>query len=204
MKNTHFLKTALMYQFQEPQARHLAMLFELSLAVETLCYEQIALPKDQKHDCILIAFEERMLIPDKSGRSSAWEDRILSLCPGEIYFIPPVVRCYIERARETGKFDSESAVKQTLLQHVKSHVDDLVRFFVTVRHHAAAYTAEVGLMGAIMREIGLTLDLHDVIDLFVILGIISPCTRSPMATGLSWYEINPCLYWDLKQMDPGV
>jgi hypothetical protein len=44
----------------------------------------------------------------------------------------------------------------------------------------------------------IALDLHDVIDLFVICGIISSCTRGPMTTGLVWYEINACLYWNLK------
>jgi len=40
------------------------------------------------------------------------------------------------------------------------------------------------------------IDLHDIIDIFVIYGIISPCPQRSLMTGLSWYEINSTLYWD--------
>ena len=198
MKNTQRLKTALKSQLQQQEADQLATLLEAGLSTETIPYEDIDLPEDQKNDCILTAFEERMLIPVKSGQSPAWEDRILALCPGEIYFIPPVVRKLIERAGQTGKLDPERAVKEALPAEAGNHVNELVQLFQHVKRHAPSYTVEVGLMGTIMRQLEIALDLHDVIDLFVICGIISSCTRGPMSTGLVWYEINPCLYWNLK------
>ncbi len=199
MKNfLHRLETALRSQLQQNEAENLAKLLAAGLPVEVLPYEKIDLPQNQKNDCILTAFEERMLIPVKSGQSPAWEDRLLALCPGEAYFMPPVVRKLIERAGQTGKLDPERAVKESILAEAGEHADGLVQFFRHVRHHAPSHSLEAGLMGTIMRPLEIVPDLHDVIDLFVICGIISPCTRGPMTTGLAWYEVNACLYWDLK------
>ena len=197
-KNAHRLKTALMFQLQQQEAEHLTTLLEAGLSTEIVPYEKIDLPENQKNDCILTAFEERMLIPLKSGKSPAWEDRILALCPKETYLMPPVVRKLIESARQTGKLDPERAVKESLSAEVGDHVDELVDFFQHVKRHAPSHTIEVGLMGAIMRKLEIALDLHDVIDLFVICGMISSCTRGPMSTGLVWYEVNACLYWNSK------
>ena len=197
MKNfLHRLETALGAQLQQNEAENLAKLLAAGLSAEILSYEKIDLPQNQKNDCILTAFEERMLIPVKSGQSPAWEERLLSLCPGETYFMLPVVRKLIERAGKTGKLEAEWAVRESLATEAGKHADGLAKFFGHVRHHAPSHSVEAGLMGTIMRPLEIDLDLHDVIDLFVICGIISPCTRGPMSTGLAWYEVNACLYWE--------
>ena len=83
------------------------------------------------------------------------------------------------------------------IEHVISleTLDRLAAFVAGLKRHAAACKAETGLMKAIARQCRLSLDLHDVIDILVICGILSPCTHGPVIAGLSWYEINACLYW---------
>lgn len=195
------LQAALRAQFPEREAAHLARLFDTGLAAETIAYEQIDLPRDQRDDILLTAFEERALIPIKSSSSAAWEDRVLSLGPGERYFMPGVVRILLTAARESGRLDPRGAVNRVLSQQTAAlpeaagQCDRLAAFVAGLQQHAAAYKAEVGLMKAIARERRLTLDLHDVIDILVICGILSPCTHGPVIAGLSWYEINACLYW---------
>jgi len=196
MKDSHRLATALRSVLPQKEAENLATLLAAGLSVATIGYEEIDLPPDRKNDCILTAFEERMLIPVKCGQSPAWEDRILVLGPGETYFIPPVVRKLIELAGQTGRLEPERAVKETLAAEAGGYTDGLVQFFRHVKRHAPSYTVEAGLMGAIMQPLKLSLDLHAVIDLFVVCGLISPCTRGPMTTGLAWYEVNACLYWN--------
>lgn len=194
MKNTRRLQNALLPRFAPAEATGLAKLLMAALSANTLSYEQVDLPPAQKNDCILAAFEERMLLPLKCGRSSAWEDRILALCVGEKYFLPPVVRRLVKNAQQTAKLEPVRAVRQCLAPKAGEHAAGLVRFFQTIRYHAPACRIEVGLMSAIGRQLAIVPDLHDVIDLFVVGGIISPCIRGPMSSGLVWYEINPCLY----------
>lgn len=196
------LKEALEAQFPGPEAGHLARLFDTGLSVETLCYEHIDLPEDEKGDILLTAFEERALIPVKSSKSAAWEDRILALTPGEQYFIPGVVRILMASARDTGRLDPESAVEKALFLETRGlpvagrQCGRLPAFVESLKRHADAYKAEVGLMKAIGRGCRLSLGLHDVIDILVICGILSPCTHGPAIAGLSWYEVNPCLSWN--------
>ena len=62
--------------------------------------------------------------------------------------------------------------------------------------HADNYTFETGLLEIFFREVPMDCDLHDIIDVCVIFGIMSPCPQRSLMTGLSWYEINATLYWD--------
>jgi len=62
--------------------------------------------------------------------------------------------------------------------------------------HVHNYIFETGLLKIFFKETAVDGDLHDIIDIFVIFGIMSPCPRKSLMTGLSWYEINPTLYWD--------
>ncbi len=195
------LQAALRAHFAEREAGILARLLDAALAADTVAYENVDLPPDARDDALLAAFEERALIPVRSSRSAAWEDRVLSLAPGERYFMPGVVRSLLASARETGRLDPEGAVREVLTQETATlpaaaaQTGPLASLVAGLREHAGAYRAETGLMQAVARQCGLTLDLHDVIDILVICGILSPCTHGPVIAGLSWYEINACLYW---------
>jgi len=198
LKSIQQLERALRAHLRPQEAADLAGLLSAALAVEMLSYETIDLPPERKNDCILMAFEERMLIPVKSGSSPAWEDRKLGLHPAEAYFMPLVVRRLVENAGRSGSLDPEQAVRDSLAADAGDQTEQLVRFFRHIKRHAPSYSLEAGLLGSILRPLGISRDLHDVIDLFVICGIISPCSRGPMAAGLAWYEVNTCLYWTTK------
>ncbi len=195
------LETALQAHFAGKEAGLMAQLLDAALSVDTIAYESLDLPPETRDDTLLAAFEERALIPVRSSRSAAWEDRVLSLAPGEHYFMPGVVRSLLTSARERGRLDPEGAVRRVIsretatLPAVAEQAGPLAALVTGLRKHASAYRAETGLMKAVARHCGLALDLHDVIDILVICGILSPCTHGPVITGLSWYEINACLYW---------
>ena len=54
---------------------------------------------------------------------------------------------------------------------------------------------EVGIMQMVSTKLELEMDMHDTLDRFVRCGIMSPRTQRTIHTGISWYELNPCLYW---------
>jgi hypothetical protein len=195
MKETN-LFNSLLTVFPESDAFLLAKLLKDNLDKKTIRYEEIDIAENQKKDLILLAFEERILIPVKSRSGPAWEDKLLDFGKEGYYFIPPVSKAMLDTMRETGKASCDTAVRKTLLNVVEKDIGGFIALLQTIMTHADNCVFETGLLEIFFRETAMDCDLHDVVDIFVICGIMSPCPRKSLMTGLSWYEINSTLYWD--------
>jgi hypothetical protein len=190
------LFNALLNFFSESDAFLLEELLKDNLHKETIRYDEIDIKESQKKDVILLAFEERILIPVKSRSGPAWEDRILDFRNEGRYFIPPVVKEIVNTIRDTGRPSCDTAVRKTLATVIQEDIDGFINLLQITMKHAGNYTFEAGLLDIFFREVSLDSDLHDIIDIFAIYGIMSPCPQKSLMTGLSWYEINSTLYWD--------
>jgi hypothetical protein len=187
---------ALLNFFSKSDAFLLAELLEKNLHKETIRFDEIRIKESQKKDLILLAFEERILIPVKSRSGPAWEDKLLDFRNDGHFFIPPVVKAMVNTIYDTGKPCCHDALRKTLGDVIHEDVGDLIKLLQTTMKHADNYMFETGLLDIFFKELTVDSDLHDVIDIFVIYGIISPCPQKSLMTGLSWYEINTTLYWD--------
>jgi hypothetical protein len=190
------LFNALLKLFSESDALLLTELLKNNLDKETIRYEEIDIIEKQKKDLILLAFEERIMIPVKSRSGPAWEDKILDFRKEGLYFIPPVVKAIVDIICETGLPSTEAAVRKTLSSVSLEDRKGLIKLLQTIMKHTGNYTYEAGLLEIFFKEADMDGDLHDIIDIFVIYGIMSPCPQKSLMTGLSWFEINPTLYWD--------
>ena len=195
MRENH-LFNALLDFFSKRDAFLLAELLKENLYQETIRYDEIDIKESQKKDLILLAFEERILIPVKSRSGPAWEDKILDFRNEARYFIPPVVKAMVNTICDTGKPSCDTAIRKTLANVIQEDIGGFVKLLQTTMKHAENYTFEAGLMEIFFRKAAVDSDLHDIIDIFVIYGIMSPCPQRSLLTGLSWYEINSTLYWD--------
>ena len=195
MRENHLLN-ALLDLFSKSDAFLLSELLKDNLHKETIRYDEIDIKEGQKKDVILLAFEERILIPVKSRSGPAWEDKILDFRNEGRYFIPPVVKEMVNTIRDTGKPSCDTAVRKTLANVIQEDIGGFIKLLQTTMKHADNYTFEAGLLDIFLREAAVDNDLHDIIDIFVIYGIMSPCPQRSLMTGLSWYEINSTLYWD--------
>jgi hypothetical protein len=195
MRENHLLN-ALLDLFSKSDAFLLSELLKDNLHKETIRYDEIDIKEGQKKDVILLAFEERILIPVKSRSGPAWEDKILDFRNEGRYFIPPVVKEMVNTIRDTGKPSCDTAVRKTLANVIQEDIGGFIKLLQTTMKHADNYTFEAGLLEIFLREAAVDNDLHDIIDIFVIYGIMSPCPQRSLMTGLSWYEINSTLYWD--------
>ncbi|OGQ89912.1 MAG: hypothetical protein A2464_13640 [Deltaproteobacteria bacterium RIFOXYC2_FULL_48_10] len=54
---------------------------------------------------------------------------------------------------------------------------------------------EAGLLNLYYERFRFDLDLHALLDFFVIGGMMSPCPHRSLRTGLSFYEVSPVLFW---------
>ncbi len=190
------LFNALLKLFSESDAFLLTELLKDNLYKETIRYEEIDIVESQKKDLMLLAFEERILIPVKSRSGPAWEDKILDFRKEGRYFIPLVVKAIVDTMCETGVPSCDTAVRKTLTNVTQENCSGFIKLLQTIIKHAGNYTFEAGLLEIFFREAAMDGDLHDIIDIFVIYGIMSPCPQKSLMTGLSWFEINPTLYWD--------
>ena len=190
------LFNALSNVFSKSDAFLLTGLLKDNLYKETIRYQEIDIEESQKKDLILLAFEERILIPIKSRSGPAWEDKILDFRDEGRYFIPTVVKAIVKTICDTGKPSCDTAVRQILANVIQEDIDGFITLLQTTMKHADNYTFEAGLLEIFFREAAVNSDLHDIIDIFVICGILSPCPQRSLMTGLSWYEINSTLYWD--------
>ena len=190
------LETALQVVFPEEDAGCLARLLDSFKPHDTIYYESIDLPEEQKEEYILMAFEERLLMPNTSGPGGSWQDRMLAVTPGALYIMPRVIKCLVDGAAKTGRFDPAAAIRDVLAEKEdKAEVKQLIDFFFRLMPHAASHKIEAGLLGALNRGPDALPDLHNTVDLFVLVGIMSPCTRGPVNSGLAWFELNPALFW---------
>jgi hypothetical protein len=193
-KNNLF--NALLNFFSENESLLLAEFLKDNLSKETIRWEEIDIVESQKKDLILLAFEERILIPVKSRSGPAWEDKILDFRNQGRYFIPPVVKAIVNTMCETGQPSCDTAVRKTLTPVIRKDISGFIKLLQKIIKHAGNYIFETGLLNIFFEETAMDGDLHDILDIFVICGIMSPCPQKSLITGLSWYEINPTLYWD--------
>ncbi len=189
------LVVSLSNQFSAEEARDLAKLLSCSCQTDSITYEELDLDDEVKDDIILLAYEERVLLPMKSRRGSAWEDRILAFTEGERYHLPRIVRFLIEDTQKSGQWKIEEAVGKALDEAGENDVTVMVDYLNHIKKLAPRYEVEVGVMQAICNELDLNIDMHDTLDRFVRCGIMSPRTQRSLHTGISIYEMNPCLYW---------
>ena len=68
-----------------------------------------------------------------------------------------------------------------------------IQLLQKIVRHGYNFIFETGLLKIFFKETAVDGDLHDIMDILVIFGIMSPWPRKSLTTGLSWYEINqPC------------
>ena len=68
----------------------------------------------------------------------------------------------------------------------------------TIMKNSSRGMFEAGLPRLYHKQIGIGTDLHDILDP-LIYGLMSPCPHKSIVTGLSWYEINPVLFREIRQ-----
>ena len=177
-------------------AADLARLFTVCLPNECTAYADIDLPLEAKNEGLLTAFEERALIPVQNRPSPSWSACGLRLTPDETYFFPRVVRILLQKAQEEGSLAPEQAVLDVLTACSNRDPAPMASLLALIKNHARSFKVEAGLLHNLIQAQELDLDLHATMDLYVLAGLMSPWTGSSVASGLAWFEVNPCLFWE--------
>ncbi len=194
-EGTFNLKKSLSAQFCSDESQYLAGLLFCSYQVDSITYEELNIDDEVKDDIILLAYEERILLPMKSRRGSAWEDRILSFSKGERYHLPRVVQFLVGDAQASAVWNVDESIGKALVEAGESDIVRMVNYLNDLIEVSPKHEIEVGIMQMISNKLDLEMDMHDTLDRFVRCAIMSPRTQRTIHTGISWYELNPCLFW---------
>lgn len=158
-------------------------------------YEKIKALGGTEDDLYLL-FMERLLLPVRTSKSMAWEDRVPLPKPGEKYEMPNVIQYLIKRAEKTGKWEPNYAIKKYLEEIKEPRVKELLKLLQRLKKKileskTLSKTNKITVQHLKEFSKNLELDLNKTIAELKGGGIISPCLHN-LKYGLR-YEINQSL-----------
>jgi hypothetical protein len=147
-------------------------------------------------DILLLAVELRLLVPVRTSKSAAWEDRFVLEESGEIYRMPAIVRHLVKHAESTGTWDLRCAVSDLLSEMGEPDYERISELIEKLREDADHGKVDALQIKARCKQLG----LEDRIDVVIAElkggGVMSPKLSSlteNVKAGSPIYELNPCL-----------
>jgi hypothetical protein len=184
--------------FPEEDTRLLVYFFQNLAEAECFSYKDLQLPQEDAQDLLMIGFDQRMILPEKTRKGPAWEDRILTFEEAAVFQIPPIVRQITKVAGSRESLQTNFLLASIFEELPPSDISDMVQLLTTIMANSRNRMFEAGLLDLYHQQIDARVCLHDMLDLFVISGVMSPCPVRSLNTGLSWYEISP-VCWLIKR-----
>jgi hypothetical protein len=177
--------------FPEEDARLLVYFFQNQAEAECFSYNDLQLPQEDAQDLLMIGFDQRMILPEKTRKGPAWEDRILTFDDTAVFQIPLVVRQITRVAGSRESLQTNFLLASIFEELPSSDIKDMAQLLTTIMANSSNRMFEAGLLDLYHQQIDARVCLHDMLDLFVISGVMSPCPARSLNTSLSWYEISP-------------
>ena len=151
---------------------------------------------DNADEVLLLGNEWRLILPMRTRRTSAWEDRLLFFGPVELYEVPNIVRYLVENASETGLWEPRVALSDLFREMGDPHWNIIPRLVERLWKQSKNYR----ITAIQIKEICVGLGLGDRVDALIVelkgSGVISPKLRSPAEVsraGAVIFELNPSL-----------
>jgi len=104
------LEEALRERFPGEDVKVIVKVLAFAADRGSMRYEEIELEDDIKVDLLLLLVKERLL-PVRTSRTLAWEDRLLTFRSGERYEMPHVIRNLVRNAEKKGRWSPDYAIK---------------------------------------------------------------------------------------------
>jgi hypothetical protein len=164
----------------------------------TISYTEVEkIAGDDAEDVLLLGDEWRLLLPVRTRKSAAWEDRLLICEPGESYEVPNMVRCLVEEASSTGCWNPEHAITKLFKEMGEPAWERMPKLIWRLEERGEDYRIATVQIKKTCRELGLGNRVDTLIAELKASGVMSPKLsslaevareRSPL------YELNPSLF----------
>ena len=161
----------------------------------TVSYQEIKkIIKDDPEDVLLLADKWRLLLPVRTAKSAAWEDRVLVLRDGEIYEIPNLIRYLVKDALDTGQWNTEKSIIELFKQFEDPDWEKIAGLVRSIAEKAIDYKINGNQIKNICIQSGLNNRVDGLIAELKAAGIISPKLSSipdVVVAQSPIYELNP-------------
>jgi hypothetical protein len=148
-------------------------------------------------DVLLLGNEWRLILPVRTLKSAAWEDRLLLFEPGEEYEIPNIIRYLVEEAEITGRWEAGQALAELFREMGEPNWEQIPELVKELVQQAENYK----ITAAQIKEICSKLALGNRVDTLIAelkgSGVMSPKLSSlaeVSRAGTPIYELNPSLF----------
>ena len=176
----------------------LAPVLDYASKRDSISYREIdKIVNDNAGDVLLLGNEWRLLLPVRTLKSAAWEDRLLLCEPGEPYEVPNIVRRLVEGANRTGCWDPEHAITKLFKEMVDPNWERIPKLVEELRKQSKDYRVTAVQIKEICNELG----LGDRVDMLIAelkaSGVMSPKLGSLAEVSRAAspiYELNPSLF----------
>jgi hypothetical protein len=148
-------------------------------------------------DVLLLGNEWRLLLPVRTLKSTAWEDRLLLSEPGEEYEIPNIVRCLVEEAKITGHWNPEYAITKLFREMGEPDWEQIPELVKELGQQAKNYKITAIQIKEICSKLGLGGRVDALIAELKGSGVMSPKLGSlaeVSRAGTPIYELSPSLF----------
>ena len=177
---------------------HLASVLAHASKRGSIFYREVdKIVNDNAEDILLLGNEWRLLLPVRTVKSAAWEDRLLLCEPGESYEVPNTARYLVEEATKTGHWDPERAITKIFKEMGEPNWERMPKLVERLEEQAEDHRITSSPIKKICSELG----LGDRIDMLIVelkvSGVMSPKLGSlaeVSRAGTPIYELNPSLF----------
>jgi len=182
----------------DPGARSLARVLDHAYTTGRVSYDEVrTLIEESADDVLLLASGSRLLVPIKTLKSAAWEDRVFLAEPGEIYEMPNVIRFLVQNARQTGQWNAADALREFFRLAGEPEWERIP----TIVDRIGGRSEDCRINAVQIKEICDELGLGHRVDVLIAelkgSGVMSPKLSSLAEvgrTGSPIYELNPSLF----------
>jgi hypothetical protein len=161
-------------------------------------YREVAqIANDDADDVLLLGNEWRLLLPVRTVKSAAWEDRLLLFEPGESYEMPNIIRYIVEEASKTGHWDSERAITKIFRDMGEPSWGRMPKLIEQLEAQSKNHRVNAIQIKKICSELGLGDRVDALIAGLKASGVVSPKLGSlaeVSQAGSPLYELNPSLF----------
>jgi hypothetical protein len=160
-------------------------------------YHEIEEMANDVEDVLLLGNEWRLLLPVRTLKSAAWEDRLLLCEPGESYEVPNIIRFLVEEASRTGYWDPEPAVTKLFKEMGEPNWEQMPKLVEWLGKQAKDNRITAAQIKMVCNELGLGDRVDALIAELKGSGVMSPKLGSlaeVARAGSPLYELNPSLF----------
>ena len=157
-----------------------------------ISYEEIEKIIGEKkiEDFLLIAEQNKLLLPLTSSRSEAWKDKLLLIRRGEKYKMPNIIKILIENLYKKGEWDTNYAIVAYFKQIGEPYWESMPDFYRMIKQKAKNNKVSAKDIKNVARSFSIEKRTGALIAELKGAGLISPFLKLAPGNKLL-YEINP-------------